>query len=537
MLESIARAGQADAGAARRRSTRPTPSSGSRICTCRTSRSGAPRRRSRARPASSRWPTRCSPTRRSIPAPRREPRRFVDGGATGRPRRQGRARRRAPDPDRAVRRGRRAARPRCASVCGSTACWSRRVAEGKERRRRQVPRLLRRYAEPLADGALAPRAGAVPRPQRGGAALALRLPEDDRRRRRRTSSRRTPASARSPRAVGIADQGRPADAWLARDRARWTWRVKLALAARDRAVRAACASAPRPRRSACSRATCTTCCWRRRPARASTIGLDPGLRTGVKVAVVDAHRQGARRPRRSIRTCRATTGTARSRTLGAAGAAARRRADQHRQRHRLARDRPARGRADQAPPRAAADQGRGVARPARRCTRPRSSRLAGVPDLDVTPARRGLDRAPAAGSAGRTGQDRPEVDRRRPVPARRRTRCSWRKQLDAVVEDCVNAVGVDVNTASAPLLARVSGLSTGAGREHRAHRDEHGAVPQSREQLHDVPRLGAEDLRAGGRLPAHPDGDNPLDASARAPGGLPGGRAHPRATCSGRAPR
>jgi uncharacterized protein len=56
------------------------------------------------------------------------------------------------------------------------------------------------------------------------------------------------------------------------------------------------------------------------------------------------------------------------------------------------------------------------------------------------------------------------------------------RALDAVVEDCVNAVGVDVNTASAPLLARVSGLSETIAMNIVAHRDQHGAF-RSRNDL------------------------------------------------------
>src|SRR5207245_1319562 len=63
------------------------------------------------------------------------------------------------------------------------------------------------------------------------------------------------------------------------------------------------------------------------------------------------------------------------------------------------------------------------------------------------------------------------------------------KSLDAVVEDCVNAVGVDVNTASAPLLARVSGIGSGLAQSIVLHRDTNGAF-RSRKKLKDVPRLG-----------------------------------------------
>jgi uncharacterized protein len=63
------------------------------------------------------------------------------------------------------------------------------------------------------------------------------------------------------------------------------------------------------------------------------------------------------------------------------------------------------------------------------------------------------------------------------------------RSLDAVVEDCVNAVGVDANTASAPLLARVSGIGSGLAQSIVQHRDANGPF-KSRKALKDVPRLG-----------------------------------------------
>ena len=66
------------------------------------------------------------------------------------------------------------------------------------------------------------------------------------------------------------------------------------------------------------------------------------------------------------------------------------------------------------------------------------------------------------------------------------------QSLDAVVEDCVNAVGVDLNTASAPLLARVSGLDRRAGRQHRRATATPTAPSATRQQLMEVPRLGAK---------------------------------------------
>src|SRR3546814_13674204 len=73
------------------------------------------------------------------------------------------------------------------------------------------------------------------------------------------------------------------------------------------------------------------------------------------------------------------------------------------------------------------------------------------------------------------------------------------RSLDAVVEDCVNAVGVDVNTASAALLARVSGLNSLLAKNIVSWRDENGAFP-TRDLLRKVPRFGekrSEERRVG----------------------------------------
>ena len=94
------------------------------------------------------------------------------------------------------------------------------------------------------------------------------------------------------------------------------------------------------------------------------------------------------------------------------------------------------------------------------------------------------------------------------------------KSLDAVVEDCVNAVGVDVNTASAPLLARISGLNQTLAQNIVAYRDEHGAF-DSRKKLLKVPRLGEKTYeQAAGFLRIH-GGSEPLDASAVHPEAYP----------------
>jgi uncharacterized protein len=87
------------------------------------------------------------------------------------------------------------------------------------------------------------------------------------------------------------------------------------------------------------------------------------------------------------------------------------------------------------------------------------------------------------------------------------------RSLDAVVEDAVNAVGVDVNTASAPLLARVSGLGKTTAEAIVAHRDETGPF-SSRKDLLKVPRLGARTFEQCAGFLRIPNGKEPLDASS-----------------------
>jgi len=86
------------------------------------------------------------------------------------------------------------------------------------------------------------------------------------------------------------------------------------------------------------------------------------------------------------------------------------------------------------------------------------------------------------------------------------------RTLDAVVEDCVNGVGVDLNTASAPLLARVSGLSTAVANSIVRWRDANGAF-RNRKQLLDVAGLGAKTFEQAAGFLRIRDGDNPLDIS------------------------
>ena len=214
---------------------------------------------------------------------------------------------------------------------------------------------------------------------------------------------------------GIRDEKRPADQWLAAT-VHWAWRtrilthlsvdirVRLWQAAEDEAVRVFAANVRDLLLAA--------------PAGARiTIGLDPGFRTGVKVAVTDGTgkvlattaiypHEPQRRWDESIDT------------LARLARTAPRRAHRHRQRHRLAGDRPAGRRPDQAPPGAQADQG-GRVRGRRQRVLRLGVRLGGTARPRRLAARRGVHRPAAAGPAGRTGQDRPQVHRRGAVPARR----------------------------------------------------------------------------------------------------------------------
>jgi len=94
------------------------------------------------------------------------------------------------------------------------------------------------------------------------------------------------------------------------------------------------------------------------------------------------------------------------------------------------------------------------------------------------------------------------------------------RSLDGVVEDCVNAVGVDINTASAPLLKRVSGLNQSLVNNILEFRDKNGQF-RSREDLKKVPRFGAKTFEQAAGFLRVQESDNPLDASAVHPEAYP----------------
>ncbi len=94
------------------------------------------------------------------------------------------------------------------------------------------------------------------------------------------------------------------------------------------------------------------------------------------------------------------------------------------------------------------------------------------------------------------------------------------RKLDATVEDCVNAVGVDINTASMPLLARVSGLNNTLARNIVEYRDANGPF-HNRKAIHKIPRLGDKAFEQAAGFLRINNGDNPLDRSAVHPEAYP----------------
>lgn len=317
------------------------------------------------------------------------------------------------------------------------------------------------------------------------------------------------------RRFGLENRGRAADQWLA-DTVRWAWRTKIVVhlgvdarmqlrrAAEEEAVRVFAANLRDLLLAA--------------PAGArSTMGLDPGFRTGVKVAVVDATGRVVatdvihphvpqNRWDQSIETL-ARLAKAHGVELVAIG----------------------NGTASRETDRLAADL------------------VKRHPDLRLTTAvvseaGASVYSASAFASAELPGMD---VSLRGAVSIARRlqdplaelvkidpksigvgqyqhdvSQVALSRSLDAVVEDCVNAVGVDVNTASAPLLTRVSGITGTLAEGIVAHRDAHGPF-RTRRALKDVARLGPKAFEQAAGFLRIPGGDDPLDASAVHPEAYP----------------
>ncbi|WP_175881349.1 Tex family protein [Burkholderia sp. BCC0044] len=324
-----------------------------------------------------------------------------------------------------------------------------------------------------------------------------------------------PGEAMIARHFGIANQNRPADKWLS-DVCRWCWRVKvqphieneLLTQLRETAETEAIRVFARNLNDLLLAA----------PAGPkAVIGLDPGLRTGVKVAVVD--RTGKvlatdtiypHEPRRdwdgSIAKLARIAAQTQAELISIGNGTASRETD------KLASELIAKHPELRLQKIVVSEAGASVYS---------ASELAAkeFPDLDVSLrgavsiARRLQD--PLAElvkiepKAIGVGQYQHDVNQR-----------ELARSLDAVVEDCVNAVGVDANTASAPLLARVSGLNATLARNIVDYRDANGPFP-SREHLRKVPRLGDKTFEQAAGFLRINGGENPLDRSSVHPEAYP----------------
>ncbi|MEV8391625.1 MULTISPECIES: Tex family protein [unclassified Streptomyces] len=317
------------------------------------------------------------------------------------------------------------------------------------------------------------------------------------------------------RRFGVADRGRPADKWLA-DTVRWAWRtrilvhlgidlrLRLRTAAEDEAVRVFAANL----RDLLLAAPAGT---------RATLGLDPGFRTGVKVAVVDA------------------TGKVVATDTIYPHVPANKWDESLAKLARLAKDH-------------SVDLiaiGNGTA--SRETDKLAGDLCARHPELKLTKVMVSEAGASVYSASAFASQELPELDVsiRGAVSIARRlqdplaelvkidpksigvgqyqhdlSEVKLSRSLDAVVEDCVNGVGVDVNTASAPLLSRVSGIGAGLAENIVAHRDANGPF-RSRRALKDVARLGPKAYEQCAGFLRIRGGDDPLDASSVHPEAYP----------------
>ncbi|MFR9730141.1 Tex family protein [Saccharopolyspora sp. MS10] len=314
---------------------------------------------------------------------------------------------------------------------------------------------------------------------------------------------------------GIADQGRPADRWLG-DVVRWAWRtrvlthlgidlrLRLRQQAEDEAARVFAANL---------RDLLLAAPAGMRP----TMGLDPGFRTGVKVAVVDGTgklvatdtiypHQPQQRWDQAIASLEKLARAHGVELVAIGNGTASRETD------RLAADLIKRHPGLGLTKISVSEAGASVYSASAYASRE-------FPGLDVSLrgavsiARRLQD--PLAElvkidpkSIG-VGQYQHDI-----------TETKLSRSLDAVVEDCVNAVGVDVNTASVPLLTRVSGIGEGLAENIVAHRDGNGPF-RSRKGLKDVARLGPKAFEQCAGFLRIPGGDDPLDSSSVHPESYP----------------
>ena len=324
-----------------------------------------------------------------------------------------------------------------------------------------------------------------------------------------------PCEERIAKRFGIANQGRPADKWLA-DTVRWTWRVKVFMHLETELMTTLREKAEQEAINVFARNLKDLLLAAPAGPRA-TMGLDPGLRTGVKVAVVDATGKVVdtatiypHEPRRdwdgSLHTLALLAAKHNVALISIGNGTASRETD------KLAQDLIRQHPELKLTKIVVSEAGASVYSASEFASRE-------LPELDVSLrgavsiARRLQD--PLAElvkidpkSIG-VGQYQHDVGQ-----------TQLARSLDAVVEDCVNAVGVDVNTASAPLLARVSGLNNAVAQSIVSYRDMKGMFT-SREALRAVPRLGDKTFEQAAGFLRVMNGDNPLDASAVHPESYP----------------
>ncbi|MGE8289179.1 MAG: Tex family protein [Stenotrophomonas sp.] len=323
------------------------------------------------------------------------------------------------------------------------------------------------------------------------------------------------AEGRVARKAGIADKGRPADRWLL-DACRLAWRAKLHMhllldlfnQAREKAEAEAIAVFGDNLKDLLLAA----------PAGPKTVlGLDPGIRTGCKVAVVDATgklvatdtiypHEPRRQWEQSLQALKQLCSKYNVELIAIGNGTASRETDKLAGEVIKACNNPKLQKV------VVSEAGASVYSASEFAARE-------FPNLDVSLrgavsiARRLQD--PLAElvkiepKAIGVGQYQHDVDQFRLA-----------KALDARVEDCVNAVGVFVNTASAALLSRVSGLSTTVAENIVRHRDENGPFKRRKELLK-VPRLGDKTFEQCAGFLRIADGDEPLDASAVHPEAYP----------------
>ncbi len=313
----------------------------------------------------------------------------------------------------------------------------------------------------------------------------------------------------------ISDKGRAADAWL-REVVRWTWRIKLQLHLetellgdlRERAERAAIEVFAANLKDLLLAA----------PAgQRATLALDPGIRTGVKVAVIDSTGKvvdhGAIYPhapknqwRESIAVLARLAGEHQVQLVAIGNGTASRETDKLVA--DLIKSHPELRLQKVMVNEAGASVYSASAEAARE-----------MPDLDVT--------IRGAVSIGRRLQDPlaelVKIDPKSIGVGQYQhdvSQSQLAKSLDAVIEDCVNSVGVEVNTASAQLLRRVSGLSQTIAENIVALRDSRGPF-KSRRELLDVPRLGDRTFEQAAGFLRIRGAQNPLDGSGVHPESYP----------------